>query len=116
MPFYPFFGGGLPYQNRLQKEGYPYSNLSTGGPSFEHPPYPHFAFRIASKDATSAKDTGQRSRAAPRIQGKTNSPRNTDTQALKNISLNNALKSTQHVFARLFYGTGGFGGVHCVFA
>ena len=28
-----FFGGGFPYQNRLQKEkGYPYSKLSTGGP------------------------------------------------------------------------------------
>ena len=28
----PFFGGGFPYQYRLQKKGYPYSNTSTGGP------------------------------------------------------------------------------------
>ena len=26
------FGGGFPYKYRLQKKGYPYSNLSTGGP------------------------------------------------------------------------------------
>ena len=28
-----FFWGGFRYSNRLQKKGYPYSNLSTGGPS-----------------------------------------------------------------------------------
>ena len=28
----PFFKGGLPYSNRLPKNGYPYSNLPTGGP------------------------------------------------------------------------------------
>ena len=28
----PFLGGGFPYQNRLQKKGYPYSNLSTREP------------------------------------------------------------------------------------
>ena len=36
MPFYCFFfGGGFLYKSRLQKKqvGYPYSNLSTGGPS-----------------------------------------------------------------------------------
>ena len=27
-------GGGFPYSNRLPKKGYPYSNLSTGGPSY----------------------------------------------------------------------------------
>ena len=35
-PFYRFFFGGVfPYYNRLQKKGYPYSDLSTGGPSKE---------------------------------------------------------------------------------
>ena len=29
----PVFGVGFPYSRRLQKKGYPYSNLSTGGPS-----------------------------------------------------------------------------------
>ena len=33
LPLFPLFGGGFPYQNGLQKRGYPYSNLSTGGPS-----------------------------------------------------------------------------------
>ena len=34
VPFYSFFfGGGFPYQNRLQKKGYRYSSLSTRGPS-----------------------------------------------------------------------------------
>ena len=34
VPFYRFiFWGGSPYSNRLRKKGYPYSNLSTGGPS-----------------------------------------------------------------------------------
>ena len=28
----PFLGGGFLYSNRLQKKGYPYSNLSTGRP------------------------------------------------------------------------------------
>ena len=32
MPFYPFLGEGS-LQNRLQNKGYPYSRLSTGGPS-----------------------------------------------------------------------------------
>ena len=33
VPLYRFiFGGGFPYWNRLQKKGYPYSTLSTGGP------------------------------------------------------------------------------------
>ena len=34
MPFYPFLGEVLLLLNRLQKKcsGYPYSNLSTGGP------------------------------------------------------------------------------------
>ena len=31
-PFH-VFGGGFPYSNRLQKQGHPYSNLSTRGPS-----------------------------------------------------------------------------------
>ena len=31
MPFYPFLGGGVPRDNT--KQGYPYSNLSPGGPS-----------------------------------------------------------------------------------
>ena len=31
VPFYSFWGR-VPYQNRLQTKGYPYSNLSTGGP------------------------------------------------------------------------------------
>ena len=35
VPFSPLFGGrfGSPTKNRLQKKGYPYSNLSTGGHS-----------------------------------------------------------------------------------
>ena len=33
VPFYPFLGKGSPANYRLQKQGYPYSNLSTGGPS-----------------------------------------------------------------------------------
>ena len=28
----PFFGRGFPHYNKLQKKGYPYSNLSTGEP------------------------------------------------------------------------------------
>ena len=35
----PFFGGGFPH-NRPQKRGYPYSNLSTGGPSCIGPARP----------------------------------------------------------------------------
>ena len=35
VPFYRFFfGGGFPYEDRLQRKGYPYSNLSTGGPTY----------------------------------------------------------------------------------
>ena len=33
--FYPFFGGGFPYLDTLQKK-YSYSNLSTGGPILRH--------------------------------------------------------------------------------
>ena len=32
VPFYPFLGEGFPTQIHCRKNGYPYSNLSTGGP------------------------------------------------------------------------------------
>ena len=43
LAFYPFLGG-FPYENRLQKKGYPYSSLSAGGPS-----YPASALRTISE-------------------------------------------------------------------
>ena len=33
MPLYPFWGEGSPTKIRLQEKGYPFSKLSTGGPS-----------------------------------------------------------------------------------
>ena len=34
VPFYPFLGEGSPTKIDYRKKGYPYSNLSTGGPRF----------------------------------------------------------------------------------
>ena len=62
VPFYPFFGEGSPTTIVYRKNGYPYSNLSTGGPSC-------FSFRISVNRRNQSKQMGATQRGGVGAEG-----------------------------------------------
>ena len=68
VPFYPFFGGGFPLLKQTTEKGYPYSNLSTGGPRLTCRGV-NVLFRHSDFDLVSEKFEVRHARASSRLCG-----------------------------------------------